>query len=910
MNRLFKVLQFIMIPVLLASFLALFAFPLVPDSGASKIQPRLATLAAESPEQSVRVIVRKADQTEHAERYVEANGGAVLKKLDLIHSFAAQLPAKALPRLARLDAVSLISLDARILSTAQTIETVRDEFNSISPSGNDGSVNWSGDWQEINESDGLGAGDVRIVSDGRNNRLLIKDHDGGGEGIQRQVDLSGASNATLTFDYRRIGLDDWRDFVSIEISNDNGVNWTRLGRFAGPRNDRGFQSWIADISEYISPHTAIRFISSPNLGNGDRVYFDNVQIEFSSEIVEDVPQPVEETEPYDPVEMKIIADDFEGVPYTFGNNSGTQNWSGEWLEGGESDGPDAGWLKIITGMSENQSLLFAKNGLSITRAADLSGALSATLSFEVKRFGWGFYNYLAVEVSTDGGANWIKLNIVQDPTSYFQMNKPVSYSINDYISGNTLIRFTSVFAPNDPWTTLVLDNVQILFEKETSPLPKNYYLETLNVPAVWEMGFQGQGVTVAVVDSGITDDPDFGAHQTMIVDETSLSRSDAISVAGSGSNDSLDSGAQETLIVDDINISRLLVQEVFASDTKTREDNFGHGTHVAGIIAGDGYKSGGDFMGVAPMSNLISLKVSDDYGMAYESDTVAALEWIYNNKDLYNIRVVNLSIQSTVEGSYHESALDAAVEILWFNGVVVVAAAGNKTAETGYDPIMAAPANDPFVITVGASDEKGDPKRNNDIIAKFTSNIETVDAFIKPDVFAPGKDIISVLASSSWWQNEHPERFIEGGYFRISGTSMATPMIAGTVALLLQAEPDLTPDQVKYRLMTSSDKIGGKGNYLDAYATLTTPTFEAANQGVLPHKLLAQMALMAYWASQNGEEEIDWGAVNWNAVNWNAVNWNAVNWNAVNWNAVNWNAVNWNAVNWNAVNWNAVNWDD
>jgi serine protease AprX len=391
------------------------------------------------------------------------------------------------------------------------------------------------------------------------------------------------------------------------------------------------------------------------------------------------------------------------------------------------------------------------------------------------------------------------------------------------------------------------------------------------------MGLDGTGITVAVVDSGITLDDDF---------------SEVVGESGSG---------------------RVLMQLGFNSSAYTARDVFGHGTHVAGIIGGNGTKSDGFYKGVAPGVNLIGIKISDDYGMAYESDTVEALEWIFNNKDTYNIRVVNLSIQSTVEQSYHDSALDAAVEILWFNGIVVVAATGNKGPDNGFNPVLAAPANDPFIITVGASEEKGDADRSNDSIASFTAYDETIDFFVKPEIIAPGKDIVSVLAGSSWWRNEHPDRFVDGGYFRISGTSMATPMVAGAAALLLQSEPNLTPDQVKYRLLETAGKVG-KANYLDVYAAVTTLTTESANQGVIPHMLLAKMALIAYWASENGEENIDWEnvdwtAVNWNAVNWNAVNWNAVNWNAVNWNAVNWNAVNWNAVNWNAVNWNAVNWN-
>jgi serine protease AprX len=439
------------------------------------------------------------------------------------------------------------------------------------------------------------------------------------------------------------------------------------------------------------------------------------------------------------------------------------------------------------------------------------------------------------------------------------------------------VRLVSQFVHDDYFDIIYIDDVKITFNDPCSAMPPNTYLDTLRVPQVWEMGLDGSGVTVAVVDSGISLDDDFSA------------------VAGESGSD------------------RVNMQLGFNSSAYTAQDVFGHGTHVAGIIGGNGTKSDGFYKGVAPGVNLIGIKISDDYGMAYESDTVEALQWIFDNKDIYNIRVVNLSIQSTVEQSYHDSALDAAVEILWFNGIVVVAATGNKGPDNGFNPVLAAPANDPFIITVGASEEKGDADRSNDSIASFTAYDETMDFFVKPEIIAPGKDIVSVLAGSSWWRNDHPDRFVDGGYFRISGTSMATPMVAGAAALLLQAEPDLTPDQVKYRLLETAGKVG-KANYLDVYGAVTTPTIESANQGVIPHMLLAKMALIAYWANENGGENVDWenvdwAAVNWNAVNWNAVNWNAVNWNAVNWNAVNWNAVNWNAVNWNAVNWNAVNWN-
>jgi len=416
-------------------------------------------------------------------------------------------------------------------------------------------------------------------------------------------------------------------------------------------------------------------------------------------------------------------------------------------------------------------------------------------------------------------------------------------------------------------------------------LPEAYFLDTLNVKQVWDKGLQGQGVTVAVIDSGIFMDRDF----------------------------TLFPGKPHT---------RILAQESFVNNSST--DEYGHGTHVAGIIGGHGGASDGLYAGIAPQVNLINLRISDEFGMAYESDTVEAMQWVFDNKELFNIRVVNLSINSTSEMSYHESPLNAAAEILWFNGLVVVASAGNKGPAGSYNTVNAAPANDPFIITVGASDEHGTSDRSDDTIAPYSAYGTTMEGHLKPDIIAPGQDIISVLAFSSDWYYDYPERAVLGQeYFRISGTSMAAPMVTGAVVLLLQAEPDLTPDQVKYRLMNSGAKLEGFA-YLDIYDAFSTATHESANDGNVPHMLLAKMALIAYWSYEAGGEicdwenidwasvnwnSIDWASVNWDSINWDTVNWDSVNWNSVNWNSVNWNSVNWNSVNWNSVNWNSVNWN-
>ena len=152
--------------------------------------------------------------------------------------------------------------------------------------------------------------------------------------------------------------------------------------------------------------------------------------------------------------------------------------------------------------------------------------------------------------------------------------------------------------------------------------------------------------------------------------------------------------------------------------------------------------------------------------------------------------------------------------------------------------------NDPFIITVGASHENNDSNRSNDYMDLYSANDITTDGFMKPDVVAPGKDIISVLSASSDWYFDYPDRAVmDKEYFRISGTSMSAPMVTGAVALLLRAEPDLNPDQVKYRLLNTGSTIygdfpGADFAYLDVHDLITTPTTESANTGIEASQLL------------------------------------------------------------------------
>jgi serine protease AprX len=373
--------------------------------------------------------------------------------------------------------------------------------------------------------------------------------------------------------------------------------------------------------------------------------------------------------------------------------------------------------------------------------------------------------------------------------------------------------------------------------------PINYYLDTLGIPSVWQQGLNGAGIGVAIIDSGVARDNDF---------------------------------------------TDLALNMGFNLNSITPVDLYGHGTHIAGIVAGNGKDSNGKYKGIAPGATLVGLKVSDDLGLAFESDVVKALQWIYDHKAQYNIRIINLSINSGVEASYHTSPLNAAAEILWFNGVVVITSAGNSGEQNGYSTIHAPPANDPFLITVGASDERGTSSVSDDVVAAYSAYGTTADGFLKPDIIAPGTGIYSVRSTLSPWAILYPDRLAGNGeYFRLSGTSMAAPMVVGVVALMLQDEPNLTPDQVKYRLLNStvrslSVSLDGSAvsfPYLDGAAAVAATTIDSANTGLQASQLL--------WS---GSSPINWGSVNWNSVNWNSVNWNSVNWNSVNWNSVNWNS--------------------
>jgi serine protease AprX len=364
----------------------------------------------------------------------------------------------------------------------------------------------------------------------------------------------------------------------------------------------------------------------------------------------------------------------------------------------------------------------------------------------------------------------------------------------------------------------------------------NAYIRAINADDMWSQGYQGSTVAVAVIDSGMA------LHR-------------------------------------DIK-TRIVANVKFNSITSNPTDQYGHGTHIAGIIGGNGAQSNGAYIGVAPKVKLINVKISDDVGQALTSDVVAGMQWVLDNKNNFGIRVVNISLNSTVAESYHTSPLDAAAEILWFNGIVVVVSGGNNGTADIYPP-----ANDPFVISVGASDDKGTNTIADDTLASFSAFGNTIDGFQKPDLVAPGKNLVATLAGSSCTlASSHPENKISSYYFKMSGTSMAAAVVSGAVALLLQDEPNLNPDQVKYRLTHTASSLGtGSGaGLLDVIAATNGNSSQTSNTGIPASALL--------WT---GSDPVTWNSVNWGSVNWGSVNWGSVNWGSVNWGSVNWGSDYW-----------------
>jgi len=251
-------------------------------------------------------------------------------------------------------------------------------------------------------------------------------------------------------------------------------------------------------------------------------------------------------------------------------------------------------------------------------------------------------------------------------------------------------------------------------------------------------------------------------------------------------------------------------------------DDYGHGTHVSGIIAGNGYSSGGARSGVAPKANIVGLKVLDSNGAGYISDVIAALDYAIAVKDRFNIRVINLSVGAGVYESYETDPLAQAARRAVDAGIVVVAAAGNFGA-TGSGAAqyggVTSPGNAPWVLTVGAVSHRGTVQRSDDLVAPFSSRGPSwIDFSAKPDLVAPGVGIESLAEPYTTLAIRYADYLLPGTdpwlwykpYLSLSGTSMAAPVVTGTIALMFEANPHLTPNAVKAILQYTAQVRAGE----------------------------------------------------------------------------------------------------
>jgi serine protease AprX len=370
------------------------------------------------------------------------------------------------------------------------------------------------------------------------------------------------------------------------------------------------------------------------------------------------------------------------------------------------------------------------------------------------------------------------------------------------------------------------------------------YDQSVHAAGLWRRS-TGRGVGVAVIDTGITGDvPDFRSSRWN-------------------------------------STSRVIASAVIDPNASTAADTYGHGTAVAGLVAGNSdARDNGDplrdqYAGSAPNADLISVKVANDDGQATTLDAVYGLQFAVDHKNDYNIRVINMSFRSTDAESYRTDPLDAAAEQAWFDGITVVAAAGNMG--TASDAVSYAPGNDPYVITVGAVDDQGTSDNSDDVIPSWSSRGTTQDGFTKPDVVAPGAHIVSTLAPNSDFASLCPTCVIDASYFQVSGTSLAAPIVAGVAADLIAAHPNWTPEMVKGALVNSATQLPGTGDEVNARtANWTNGDQLTSDQNLTPNTLINP----------------DTGSIDYNAASWSAGSWStatdplAASWSAASWSCV------------------------
>jgi serine protease AprX len=336
------------------------------------------------------------------------------------------------------------------------------------------------------------------------------------------------------------------------------------------------------------------------------------------------------------------------------------------------------------------------------------------------------------------------------------------------------------------------------------------------------------------------------------------------------------------------------------STANTPGDGRGHGTFVAGIAAG----SADHYAGAAPNAGILSIDVMDDTGTARTSDVIAACGFILANKGKYNIRVANFSLHSAAFNHFYNDPLDVAVEKLWFNGIFVVAAAGNYGSAAGPSGVMHAPGNDPFVMTVGAVDIGNKVAVGDDRNASWSAYGYTEDGFAKPELGAPGRFMIGPVPQGSTLVAQKPGNVVAPGYIQLSGTSFAAPVVAGVAAQLIARHPDWTPDQVKGALMMSAKPVPQAQP-----GSVGVGQLNAGKAGDLKGTPPSpNLALNRFLVSSSGG--LSFGAASWAEMVAGNASWADASWADASWADASWSAASWADASWADASWADASWAD
>jgi serine protease AprX len=406
-------------------------------------------------------------------------------------------------------------------------------------------------------------------------------------------------------------------------------------------------------------------------------------------------------------------------------------------------------------------------------------------------------------------------------------------------------------------------------------------IREVGAPDTWtQYGVTGQGIGVAILDSGIAPHPDLAGRIVASVDLTSgLPGEPLVAPADPG----------------------------------------GHGTHVAGLVAGDGTASGGLYTGVAPGAKLVDVRVIGANGATTISTLIRGMQWVLAHRATYNIRVVNLSAGAPVTTSYKTDPLAAAVEVLILAGVTVVVSAGNNGPGGS---TITTPGSDPYVVTVGATDDNGTSTLADDSSPSWSSRGPTsIDGAAKPDLVAPGRKMVSLRSPGSTLDLELPDRQVAGldptapAYFRLSGSSMAAPVVTGVVALMLEKNPALTPAQVKHRLKATATPLGygtpestGSGlvNAVAAVGSADGKDDTSAygfSDGLADEMYPYIYGQPIHWRDLNFNGGVDSSGRPWSQVTWSNVVWDEITWQDITWEAFTWSGVTWEDITWEDITW-------